>query len=55
MNNALRIEHHPENGHSPWVVVSDHLWFAYRTREDAEEKLKDADFVAFAGMLGKTN
>lgn len=39
-----RIEFHPENGTSPHVVVVPTLdggamWFAYRTRERAEEKL----------------
>lgn len=39
---SARVEFHPENGHVPWVVVIDgRLWFAYETRERAEEKLPE--------------
>lgn len=38
------IEHHPENGHSPFVVIvplhdGGRMWLAYRTREQAEQRL----------------
>jgi hypothetical protein len=37
------IEYHPENGHSPYVVVTrvkeSELWRAFRTREEAEREL----------------
>lgn len=43
------IEHHPENGHVPWVVVlqpesGGRLWFAYQTKAEAEERLPDLDY-----------
>jgi hypothetical protein len=42
---SVAVEHHPENGTSPWVVVlrmgESEFWFAYRTREAAEQKLPD--------------
>ena len=36
------LEYHPENGHSPFVVIVESgdakLWFAYQTKQIAETK-----------------
>jgi hypothetical protein len=49
----VAIEHHPENGTLPWVVVlrvnGRELWFACPTRERAEQKLPD--YRAFVETL----
>lgn len=46
----VSIEFHPENGRSPHVVVwkmgGRVLWFASRTREDAEAKVKEINSEA---------
>jgi hypothetical protein len=40
---SIGIEHHPENGNMPWVVVlrvdGREMWFACRSKELAEQKL----------------
>ncbi len=40
---TARVEHHPENGPAPHVVVVEGanrgpIWFAYQTMERAQEK-----------------
>lgn len=45
---TAKIEHHPENGCAPHVVVTEfdgkRIWFAYQTREMAERNLDDIAF-----------
>lgn len=49
---TLRIEHHPENGHAPWVVIAGpSCWFAYPTIERAGRALLDPDMVGFDKLL----
>jgi hypothetical protein len=47
-----RVEHHPENGDAPWIVIQPirtygEVWFACRTQEEAETKSRDFNKVTF--------